>query len=410
MCLKLMRIQIQRIAFLTFTLIALVALFAGPALATQPEVVHDTITSGGRKRSYYLFVPDTVKAPAPLVVLLHGSGHNGRSLIDKWQDLSAKEGFIIVGPDSDDPSAWVLGRDGPDFLHDLVEALKSKHPINPRRVYLFGHSGGAVFALVMSTVASEYFAAIAVHAGAFRSKTEFEMIENAKRRIPISIWVGTNDPFFSLAEVRATRDAFGAKNIAVQVNEIPGHDHNYYGIAARVNAGVWEFLKPLELSAEPKYSQFGVKQDTARANKLIAEINLLTRKAQDLAYKAEAKDQEFSGKDFVRDRAQFNAIAQEQSALLKESAEAWRNAALNAELASSFSIGRGREYLNLFAEYNRKCAEMIEAMRERADAFLSNESYEIIAAKRAEARKRANNLRLEIDELEKALAKSKGGQ
>ena len=397
----------QRIAFLA---IGLVAVFARPAFATPPDVVHDTMTSGGRKHSYYLFVPDTVKAPSPLVLLLHGSGRNGRTLIDAWQDLASKEGFIIVGPDSDDPSAWVLGRDGPDFLHDLVEALKSKYPINPRRVYLFGHSGGAVFGLVMSTVASEYFAAVAVHAGAFRSKTEMEMIGNAKRKIPISIWVGTNDPFFSLREVRATRDAFATKDIVVQVNEIPGHDHNYYGIASRVNASAWEFLKQAELSADPKYSQFGVKQDTARANKLIAEINSLTKKAQELANQAESKDTEFPGKDFVKERAQLKAIAQEQASLFNESAATWRNAALNAELASSFSIGRAREYLNLFAEYNRRCAEMIDAMRERAEAFIGDDPYEVITTKRAEARKRADTLRLQIDELEKQLSKSKGGQ
>jgi len=400
----------KKIAFLAIGLIGLMGLFARPVFATQPDVIHDTITSGGRKRSYYLFVPDNLRAPTPLVVLLHGSGHNGRSLIDKWQDLAEKEGFIIAGPDSEDPSAWVLGKDGPDFLHDLVEALKSKHPINPRRVYLFGHSGGAVFGLVMSTVASEYFAAVAVHAGAFRSKTEIEMISFAKRKIPISIWVGTSDPFFSLREVRATRDAFGAKNIVVQVNEIPGHDHNYYGIAGRINASAWEFLKQVELSAEPKYSPFGVKQDTARANKLIAEINSLTKTAQELAEQAEAKDSDFVGKEFVKDRAQLKAIALEQAKLFNESAAAWRNAALNAELASSFSVGRGREHLNIFAEYNRKCAEMIDAMRERAEAFLSDEPLEVITTKRAEARKRADNLRLQIDELEKELSKSKGGE
>jgi poly(3-hydroxybutyrate) depolymerase len=400
----------KKVAFLTIALIGVTGLFAQPIFATPPDVIHDTMTSGGRKRSYYLFVPDTVKAPAALVVLLHGSGHNGRSLIDMWKDLAEKEGFIIAGPDSEDPSAWVLGKDGPDFLHDLVEALKSKHPINPRRVYLFGHSGGAVFGLVMSTVASEYFAAVAVHAGAFRSKTEMEMIANAKRKIPISIWVGTSDPFFSVREVRATRDAFAAKDIVAQVNEIPGHDHNYYGIAGRVNASAWDFLKQVELSTEPKYSPFGVKQDTARANKLIAEINSLTKTAQELAEQAEAKDKDFPGKDFVKDREQIKAIAQEQAKLFNESAAAWRNAALNAELASSFSVGRGREHLNLFAEYNRKCAEMIDAMRERAEAFLADEPLEVITTKRAEARKRADNLRLQIDELEKELNKSKGGQ
>ncbi|HWP53898.1 MAG TPA: PHB depolymerase family esterase [Pyrinomonadaceae bacterium] len=400
----------KKVAFLTIAFLGLIGPYPRQTGAIPPDVIHDTITSGGRKRSYYLFVPDKLKAPAPLVVLLHGSGHNGRSLIDKWQDLAEKEGFIIAGPDSEDPSAWVLGKDGPDFLYDLVEALKSKHPINPRRVYLFGHSGGAVFGLVMSTVASEYFAAVAVHAGAFRSKTEIEMISNVKRKIPISIWVGTSDPFFSLREVRATRDAFGAKDIVVQVNEIPGHDHNYYGIAGRINASAWDFLKQVELSAEPKYSPFGVKQDTARANKLIAEINSLTKTAQELAEQAEAKDSDFVGKEFVKDRAQLKAIALEQAKLFNDSAAAWRNAALNAELASSFSVGRGREHLNLFAEYNRKCAEMIDAMRERAEAFLSDEPLEVITTKRAEAHKRADNLRLQIGELEKELNKSKGGQ
>jgi poly(3-hydroxybutyrate) depolymerase len=82
----------KKVAFLTIALIALIGPCPRQTFAAPPDVIHDTITSGGRKRSYYLFVPDTVKAPAPLVVLLHGSGHNGRSLIDKWQDLAEKEG------------------------------------------------------------------------------------------------------------------------------------------------------------------------------------------------------------------------------------------------------------------------------------------------------------------------------
>jgi len=53
---------------------------------------------------------------------------------------------------------------------------------------------------------------------------------------------------------------------------------------------------------------------------------------------------------------------------------------------------------------------MMDAMRERAEAFLSDEPHEVITTKRAEARKRANNLRLQIDELEKELNKAKGGE
>ena len=49
------------------------------------------------------------------------------------------------------------------------KTLKSKYPINPRRVYLFGHSAGASFALHMSLMESQYFAAAAIHAGALRA-------------------------------------------------------------------------------------------------------------------------------------------------------------------------------------------------------------------------------------------------
>ena len=53
---------------------------------------------------------------------------------------------------------------------------------------------------------------------------------------------------------------------------------------------------------------------------------------------------------------------------------------------------------------------MIDAMRERAEAFLGDESYEIIKAKRAEARSRANTLRMQIDESEIDLNKAKGNK
>jgi len=157
-----------------YSILLLLALILVPSqrAAASDKIVKDSITSQNKKRSYYLFTPDSVKSgtPAPLIVLLHGSGHNGLSLVDKWKDFAASEAIIIVGPDSMDPSRWASPVDGPDFLHDLVESIKSKYTIDPRRVYLFGHSGGAVFALYMSLFESQYFAATVVHAGALHQR------------------------------------------------------------------------------------------------------------------------------------------------------------------------------------------------------------------------------------------------
>src|SRR3989442_1663603 len=91
------------------------------------KVVKASIVSNKNKRTYYLFVPASAKESAPLIILLHGSGRDGMSLVEKWKDLAAKEGFIIAGPDAESGGGWSAPRDGPDFLRDLVEALKSKY-------------------------------------------------------------------------------------------------------------------------------------------------------------------------------------------------------------------------------------------------------------------------------------------
>jgi predicted esterase len=147
--------------------------------------------------------------------------------------------------------------DGPDFLHDLVEAIKAKYPINPRRVYLFGHSAGASFALNMSLLESEYFAASAVHAGALQT---YRVIDLAKRKTPMAIWVGTKDQYFSLKDVRGTRDELNKHGFAVELTEIPNHDHSYYNIAAKLNQDIWGFLKKYELAADQRYEQYNINK------------------------------------------------------------------------------------------------------------------------------------------------------
>ena len=405
-----MRIHAHTIALSRSILLAcLVALLTSPSLAGQDKpnkIVKQSIVSNKKTRSFYLFVPATVTTPAPLLVLLHGSGRDGLSLVEKWKDLASKEGFIIVGPDSDSGGGWSAPRDGPDFLHNLVEELKSKYPINARRVYLFGHSAGAVFALMMSTAESEYFAATAIHAGAFRAPDEFKTISSATRKIPLGIWVGTIDPFFPLADVHATRDAFRAQGFTIEVTEMPGHDHWYYDLAPSINQNAWEFLKKYQLASEPRYSAFAAPGAVGSANELIQEINALGTKAQELIQRANEKEGELDGKDLVKDRRQITRIAQEHIELLTESIVLWRAAAEKAEAASQLGLrGKQKQYFTLIAQYDQKCAELLDAMCQRTEALLGTESSEVIEAARNAAQKRADKLHLEIDELQKAIDK-----
>ncbi len=242
---------------LSCTLAVGVAMCVSVSSILGQKIVKDVIRSQGKVRAYYLFVPDKLdqSRPAPLIIMLHGSGHTGDSLVKEWTRLAKKEGIIIVGPDSLDPASWAIPADAPDPLHDLIEALKSKYPVDPKRVYLFGHSAGAVSGLYVALMESQYFAAAAIHAGAMQPK-DTQFIDTVKRKIPIAIWVGTNDSFFPLAKVRATRDLLTQHGMSVGLTEMKGRTHNYYEHAEEVNKWVWDFLKGNSLDADPKYEQY----------------------------------------------------------------------------------------------------------------------------------------------------------
>ena len=232
--------------------ICALAVAAPISAKTAPKSHQETLLFGGATRTYFVFTPGGLSAPAPVLVLLHGSGHNGASLIGPWRGLAQKEGIILVAPDSIDSAEWNCRKDSPDFLHKVLDEIASKYPVDAQRLYLFGHSAGAMYALYLSVAESGYFAATAVHAGALL-EGDFTIIDSATRKIPLAIWVGSNDDFFPLAQVRATRDAFDARGFAVELHEMPHHDHDYYAVSDKVNGPAWQFLKAKTLGQEPEF-------------------------------------------------------------------------------------------------------------------------------------------------------------
>lgn len=230
----------------------LLALATSASAATKIE--KRTLVSRDKQRTYYLFVPTGISAehPAPLIITFHGSGRDGKPLVAEWQGLAEKEGIVVAGPDSTDSVHWASPQDGPLLLRDLVDEIASKYPIDPRRVYLFGHSAGAVFTLQMACLESEYFAAAAAHAGSV-DPAYHSLFDFAARKIPIAIFIGTKDAFFPLTSVRATAEALKSRGFPVTLTEIPGHTHDYYSKAGEINAQVWELFSHTRLEADPKY-------------------------------------------------------------------------------------------------------------------------------------------------------------
>jgi poly(3-hydroxybutyrate) depolymerase len=223
------------------------ALMLCSLLLTAPASAKDKMKSRfrfeGKWRTYYFFAPNK-EGPLPLVVLLHGSGANGEVMGKGWKDLASKEQFIIAAPDSYDSWAWQSDKDSPNFIRAMVEQVNASHPVDASRIYLFGHSGGAVYALMLAIVESEYFAATAVHAGSLAPE-HYNLFAKARRRMPIAIWVGDRDPFFPLAAVKGTEKEFESNGFRVEMSILPNQTHSYD--SGDVSRRAWQFFQKTRL-------------------------------------------------------------------------------------------------------------------------------------------------------------------
>lgn len=238
-----------------WTLLAL-AMLGSPIAAA--DVVQRSIDLNGTSRSYYLYVPERVKGrPVPLLMLLHASYQDGERITRLWKDKADQEGFVVVAPNAIKNDGWRMEKDGPPFIQAVLMAVVDQVPIDGRRIYLFGQSGGAVFALDLSMLESEFFAATAIHGGAWRAPGDSVLLPFGKRKMPLAIIIGTEDEFFPLTAVHKTEKALKDAGFPIEVTVIPGHHHYLTPeTAPDIIERSWTFLSRCKLEQPPKFAPY----------------------------------------------------------------------------------------------------------------------------------------------------------
>jgi polyhydroxybutyrate depolymerase len=159
-------------------------------------------------RPYALVVPKQARAgePLPLVMLLHGFSANGP--LQEWLfDLSSaveEEGYLLAIPNGEVDEGgrrfWNgaegccqpehLEVDDVAYLRAVIDDVRSKHPVDPRRIFLVGHSNGGFMALRMACEASDLVTGVVSVAGA--AFDDFGRCPSGSR-VPVLQLHGTKD-------------------------------------------------------------------------------------------------------------------------------------------------------------------------------------------------------------------------
>jgi poly(3-hydroxybutyrate) depolymerase len=91
------------VSLATFAL-TLLASIASVAAAQSGGAVEQSVTVDGISRKYLVFVPKRFEKPLPVVLAFHGGGSNARQMerYTRFNDLAAKEGFLVGYPEAVD--------------------------------------------------------------------------------------------------------------------------------------------------------------------------------------------------------------------------------------------------------------------------------------------------------------------
>ncbi|MQY41396.1 hypothetical protein GG681_01980 [Epibacterium sp. SM1969] len=190
-------------------------------------------------RNWYQFAPSGSTA-APLVILFHGAGRSGLSMIDMWKEVAQQNDILLLAPNTGGKNWQLQDFDQLDF-DIMLAALERNRPVDRNRIYLFGHSSGALMANWMNNRLEGPWRAAAVHGGNAQAS---DILPNAQGK-PFRIYLGDQDHIFSVENAEATGRAMARAGHVVTVNVIPNHTHWFYEIGPQIAHDSWRWFDQL---------------------------------------------------------------------------------------------------------------------------------------------------------------------
>ena len=211
----------------------------------------DRVRWQGKMRHIAVHAPATAASGSPLLIVLGDPGRSARYALDSWREVADREGFVVVAVSSEKGGIWHAPQDGPGLLRAVVQRMKSRRALDPRRIYLFGAGVGGGFALSMAVLQPRYFAAVASFGGEPRSDVRSSG-DRLGRALPVHIYFSKRTPQFDVDALRLTAELLRESGAEVEVKQLdvaPDFERKGRKVAGKI----WAALSPHALSEEPRY-------------------------------------------------------------------------------------------------------------------------------------------------------------
>lgn len=204
-------------------------------------IFHDANEPGSRG-GFSLYVPEyyTPDRAWPLVMALHGGSGNGRGFLWSWLRDARSLGAILVAPTAVGPT-WALMGDDTDTpnLMRILESVRGRFNVDPRRMLMTGMSDGGTFCYVSGLDAASPFTHLAPVSATFHPLMA-EMADATRLQgLPVFITHGKLDWMFPVQVARQTQSALSAAGAKVSYREIDDLSHTY---PREINAELLQWL------------------------------------------------------------------------------------------------------------------------------------------------------------------------
>lgn len=197
--------------------------------AANTGVFHDHNESGSRG-GFSLYVPEyyTPDRAWPLVMALHGGSGNGRNFLWSWLRDIRSFGAILVAPTATGPTWALMGEDTdtPNLMR-ILETVRGRYNVDPRRMLMTGLSDGGTFCWVSGLDRASPFTHLAPVAATFHPLMAEIADTDRLRGLPVFLVHGCLDWMFPVQVARQTSNLLSAAGADMTYRELDDLSHCY---------------------------------------------------------------------------------------------------------------------------------------------------------------------------------------